>query len=161
MNGSGWQFLMSKRHIRRRRLWQSFFTGWGLFFTITLLSSPFIFKNITWAILDAIDISGIEQNNLSVTNLKLNGTDKNGDPFSIRATNALQKFSEPNATYLTNPVANTVRIKNGVKIRDKITAKRGKFLNDRQVMILSDNVRIKSSDGTSASANEIRINLKD
>jgi LPS export ABC transporter protein LptC len=161
MNTSSWQFLISKRHTRLQRLWQSFFAGWGLFLTIILLASPFIFQNMTLVILDAIDMASIEQNNLSVKNLKLNGINKNGDPFSIRAQNALQKFNEPNATYFTNPIANLVRMKDGAKIHDKITAKTGKFLNDQQKIILSKNVKVDSSDGTTASANEMEIDLKE
>jgi hypothetical protein len=151
---------MSKHHIRRGRIWQFFFTGWGLFCTIILLMSPFIFKNITWTILDSINMSSIEQNNLSITNLMLSGVNKDGDPFAIKASTALQKFDEPDATYFENPVATVVRVKNGAKVRDEITALRGKFLNDQQKIILSRNVRIKSSDGTTTTANEMEIDLK-
>ena len=159
MNPSNWQFFISRRHRRRNALWRSFFTGWGLFFTIVLVASPFVFKNITWAILDAVDMDTIRQNNLSVTNLSLAGTNKDGDPFSISARSAIQRFSDPDAIHFDRVVANVVRVRNKQKIRDKITADTGRFHKNARKVVLDGNVRVNSSDGTSASANEMEIDL--
>jgi LPS export ABC transporter protein LptC len=141
-------------------LWRSFFTGWGLFFTIILIASPFVFRNITWAVLDAVDMDSIQANNLSITNLNLNGTDKNGDSFSISAESALQRFSEPDVIRFIRPAASVARLKDGIKIRDNITADTGRFYKNSQKIILSGNVRVDSSDKTSAATNEMEIDLK-
>lgn len=160
MNPSRWQFFLSHRHRRRNALWRSFFTGWGLFFTIILAASPFVFRNITWAVLDAVDMDSIHADNLSMKNLRLAGANKAGDPFLVIARSAAQRFSEPDVIYFERPDADMVRLKNGQKIRDKITAARGRFLKGEHKIILVGNVRVKSSDGTSANANEMEIDLK-
>ncbi|MDR1071581.1 MAG: LPS export ABC transporter periplasmic protein LptC [Rickettsiales bacterium] len=153
-------FFISNRHRRLSRFWQSFFAGWGLLFTIILIISPFVFKNMTWAILDAVDMESIRRNNLSMTNLKINGIDKNGDPFSMNVRTALQKFAEPDVIYFTEPTAEITRNAKSGKIRDDIAARSGRFLKDRRKIVLTDNVVVKSSDGTSATANEMEIELK-
>jgi len=158
---SRWQFFMSGRHRRRGRIWQSLFTGWGLFFTIALLASPFVFQNMTWVILDAINLDSIQQNNMSMTNPKIFGTDKRGNPFSIRAAKAQQRFDDQDTFYFTEPFAEVVRIQKDKKITDKISARQGKFLIGPQKIILSGGVSVKSSDGSGGQANEMEINLQE
>jgi hypothetical protein len=160
MAARNWHFFISNRHRRLSRFWQSFFAGWGLLFTIILIASPFVFQNMTWAILDTVDMDSIQRNNLSMTNLKINGFDKRGEPFSVNVRSALQKFAEPDVIYFTEPSASTARDKEGRKVRDDITARAGRFLKNKQKIVLTGSVLIKSSDGTSASANEMEIELQ-
>ena len=158
MKTSNWENFLSGRHRRLSRLWQSFFAGWGLFFAIVLAASPFIFKNISWTIIDSVDFEGIQTNNLSMTNLVIRGIDKNGAPFSVAAKSALQKFAEPGVIYFTNLKAATERITAGKKIKDDITARTGRFLKDK--IVLAGDVFVRSSDGRTASANEMEIDLR-
>ena len=158
MRTHNWQFFLSGRHRRLSRLWQSFFAGWGLLFTMILIVSPFVFKNITWAILEAVDMDSIQANNLSMTNLKIRGTNKKGEPFSVAAVAAVQKFAEPGVIYFTRPVADMQRVKNRQIIKDNISAETGKFVGDK--IILTGGVKILSSDGTSAKTSEMEIDLK-
>ncbi|MDR1826090.1 MAG: LPS export ABC transporter periplasmic protein LptC [Rickettsiales bacterium] len=154
-----WQFFISKRHRRIQAWWRFFFAGWGLLFTLILVASPFVFKNMAWSILDIVDIDSIRQNNLSVTNFKMNGTDRNGNPFSLFTRAAFQRFSEPDVLYFEAPNANIVRPKNGKPVQENISAQMGKFFKKTNKIILSDDVRVKSGDGTSARANEMEIEL--
>ena len=158
MKSNDWHFFMSKRHRRLTRIWQSFFAGWGLFFTITLIASPFVFKNITWAILNSINMDSIQANNLFMTNLTIRGRNNKDEPFSVSAAQALQKFAEPGIIHFTKPVATTVRRKGAEEIQDRITAETGLFKSDR--IILTGNVVIKSSDGSTAKTNEMEIGLR-
>lgn len=153
-------FIISSRHKRVQTLWRTFFAGWGLLFTLILIVSPFVVRNMTWSILDAVDFESVRQNNMSLSNLKLFGTDKNGEPFSVFTHAAFQRFSEPDIIHFETPVANIVRIQNGKKIRDKITADKGRFLKNRQRIVLSNNVLVESDDGTTARANQMEIDLK-
>ena len=155
-----WQYFISERHRRIQAMWRFFFAGWGLFFTLILAVSPFVFRNMAWSILDAVDIEALRQNNMSIANLKMNGTDKNGEPFAITTRAAFQKFSQPNIIYFEAPVAQVVRAQNGKKIKDKISAQMGKLLKNERRVVLSDDVRVESSDGTTARANEMEIDLK-
>ena len=154
------QFLVSRRHRIISRLWQSFFAGWGLLLTIVLIASPFVVQNIAWSVLDAIDVDSLRQNNLNVNNLILNGVDKNGEPFEVSAASAVQKYSDRDTIYFTSPVADVARIMNGRIIRDNITADSGRFLKDQHKIILTGNVRVKSDDGSTASAKEMEIDLR-
>ena len=158
MKSSNWQFFISGRHRRLVRMWQALFAGWGLIFTIILGASPFVFKNMTWTILEAVDIDSVRANNLSMQNLAINGIDRAGSPFSVRAKEALQKFAEPGVLYFTRPVAVIERVANGKKIKDNIIADSGRWVKDR--VVLDGNVLIKSSDGSSVVANEMVIDLK-
>jgi LPS export ABC transporter protein LptC len=160
MQTSGWQFFVSRKHQRLSHLWQSFFAGWGLIFTITLAVSTLVFQNISWTILDIIDVGSIKQNNMTMTNLKINGTDKNGEPFSISSEKAFQKFSEQNIIYFESPAAEIVRVKGDQKIHDKITAKKGKLDNLKHRVTLNDSVKVRSSDGSSIETTEMEIDLK-
>ena len=158
MRTSHWEYFLSGKHRQLSRLWQSFFAGWGLFFTIALAASPFVFKHISWTILEAVDFDGIQANNLSMTNLVIHGVDKKGAPFSIASKEALQKFAEPGVVYFARPNADTERVANGKKIKDHITANRGKLTKDR--IVLDGDVSVRSSDGSSARANEMEIELQ-
>ena len=141
-------------------LWQSFFVGWGLLFTIVLIVSPFIVQNITWSLLDAIDMESIKQNNFDATNLRLSGTDKKGEPFLILSELALQKFSEPNVIHFVEPIAYITNEQDGEKIERRISARTGKFLQDLNRIILTTEVLVESSDGTTARANQMEIDLE-
>jgi hypothetical protein len=161
MTSSKWQFFISKRHRRIRGLWQTFFAGWGLLFTLILVASPFVFRNMAWSILETIDLDSMKKNNMAIQNLNMKGTDRNGRPFSLTTRSAFQRFSEPNVLYFEAPVVNTARVKNGgAVVRDNISAQMGKFYKDKSLVVLSDDVRVISSDGTSARANEMEIELK-
>jgi hypothetical protein len=160
MKSSDWQFFLSGRHRRMSRLWQSFFAGWGLFFTMVLIASPFVFRNITWSLLDAVDTESLKQNNLSVTNVKLSGVAKDGEPFSVSAKSAFQRFSEPDVIRFTEPIADVARNSGGKKIRDKISAANGRMLKNEHKIVLSGDVLVESSDGSSVRTRELEIDLK-
>jgi LPS export ABC transporter protein LptC len=97
---------------------------------------------------------------MTMTNLKINGTDKNGEPFSVFTKNAFQKFSDPNTIYFESPAAELIRVKGKEKIHDKITAKKGKLDNIKHKVTLNDDVKVRSSDGSSIETAELEIDLK-
>jgi len=160
MATTNWQLFLSGRHRRLTRLWQSFFAGWGLFFMIGLLISPFVFQNITWSILGGINLDSVQENNLSMQNLEIRGVNSNGEPFFISSTRAAQRFDEPEVIYFTRPRAIIQRQApndSGI-IRDDITAHLGRYYSDK--IILTGDVLVKSSDGSVIRANEMQIDLE-
>jgi len=158
MASSNWQFFLSGRHRRLTRLWQSFFAGWGLFFMIGLLISPFVFRNITWSILGGLNLDTVQENNLSMRNLQIRGVNAEGNPFFIASPMAAQKFAEPEVIQFTKPHA-IVHRKNGADIiTDDITSEIGRYYSDK--IILIENVLIQSSDGSVVRAREMQIDLE-
>ncbi|MDR1027077.1 MAG: LPS export ABC transporter periplasmic protein LptC [Rickettsiales bacterium] len=161
MRTSNWHFFLSNRHRRSSALWRYFFGGWGLFFLTMLAAAPFVVRNIQWTILDQIDEISIRENTLNVKGLKIGGRNKDGELFSIAATSAVQKYSEDDIIYFFNPDADIPQTKNGKKIRSRITATYGKYFKESEKIILTENVRVKSSDGSTASGNAMEIDLKE
>ena len=160
MKTHDWQFFMSRRHKRTMYLWQSFFASWGLMLTTILIASSLIVKNVTWTLLDAVNIDSFQEKNMNMKNLNVKGTDQNGEPFSMGAKNAFQKFSDQDIIYFDAPTANIVNMKNGKKVNSKITANSGKLDNAKHKVTLNGNVRIKSSDGSTVNTQELEIKLK-
>jgi len=158
MASSNWQFFLSGRHRRLTRLWQSFFAGWGLFFMIGLLISPFVFQNITWSILGGLNLDTVQENNLSMRNLEIRGVNAEGEPFFIAAREAAQKFAEPEVIQFTKPHAILQRQQGAEIITDNITSDTGRYYSDK--IILIGNVLVESSDGSVVRAREMQIDLE-
>ena len=161
MKSTNWHFFLSNRHRRAAALWRYFFGGWGLFFLLILAAAPFVVRNIQWTIIDQIDRTSIRENTLNVKGLVINGRNRDGDLFSVAAKSAVQKYSEEDVIYFFQPTADIPQTKNGRKIRSVITASYGKFIKSAEKIILTENVRVKSSDGSTASGNAMEIDLKE
>ncbi len=152
-------FIIISKHKRLTRLWQFFFTGWGLVMVAVLVAASLFTKQILWTPIKAVNMRDIATNQIKMTNANFVGVDKNGNPFDIKAKTGYQKFGQTDIVYLESPNGVITRSTDKGKIVDKISANRGQFNHKEKVLTLYKNVRINSSDGNKILTDEMVIKL--
>ncbi len=152
-------FIIFFKHRRLTRLWQFFFTGWGLVMVAALIAGALFTKQLLWTPISAINMTDIVSNQFKMTNASFSGTDTNGEPFFIQAASGRQEYNRPNIILLDKVSGNTVRISNGQKIKDDITADSGEYDRIKKTIVLTDNVRVDSSNGDKIRTKELVIKL--
>lgn len=159
MQQSNRNFIIISKHKRLTRLWQFFFTGWGLVMVAVLVAASLFTKQILWTPIKTVNLHDVATNQIKMTNAKFVGTDKHGNPFDIKAKTGYQKFGETDIVYLEEPNGVIIRSTDKGKITDKISAKQGQFNHKEKVLTLYKNVRINSSDGNKVLTEEMVIKL--
>ena len=139
--------IIISKHKRLMRLWQFFFTGWGLVMVIVLVTAPLFTKQILWTPITAINMKDMVSNQFRMTNASFVGTDKNNNPFKIHAQSGYQKYNNPDIVFLEKPSGTIVRSTDQGKITDNVSANRGQFNHREKVLTLFENVRVDSSNG--------------
>ena len=152
-------FIIISKHRRLTRLWQFFFTGWGLVMVAVLVAAPFLTKQILWTPIRAINMRDVVTNQFKMTNASFSGTDKDGNPFKIHAVSGHQEYGKPNLVFLEKPSGTITRQTSKGKVIDKITAKSGQFDHKGKVLTLMGNVRINSSNGDKILTDKMVIRL--
>ena len=152
-------FIIFSKHKRLTRLWQFFFTGWGLVMVAVLAAAPLLTKQILWTPITAVNMRDIITNRFKMTNASFSGTDKNGNPFDIKAKIGYQKFGEADIVYLESPNGVITRSTDKGKVIDKISATSGKFNHKEKVLTLYKNVHVDSSNGDKILTDEMVIEL--
>jgi len=152
-------FIIISKHRRLTRLWQFFFTGWGLVMVAVLVAAPFLTKQILWTPIHAINMRDVVTNQFKMTNASFSGTDKDGNPFKIHAVSGHQEYGKPNLVFLEKPSGTITRQTSKGKVTDKITAKSGQFDHKGKVLTLMGNVRINSSNGDKILTDKMVIRL--
>ena len=152
-------FIIISKHKRLTRLWQFFFTGWGLVMVAVLVAASLFTKQILWTPINVINMKDVVQNQFKMTNATFVGTDKDNNPFKIHAVSGNQEFSKPDIVFLTKPSGTIVRNSDKGKITDKISANHGQFNHNTKILKLDGNVRVNSSDGNKILTNELVIKL--
>ena len=139
--------IIISKHKRLMRLWQFFFTGWGLVMVIILVTAPLFTKQILWTPITMINMKDMISNQFKMTNASFAGTDKDNNPFKIHAVSGYQKYDDPVTVFLEKPYGTIVRSTDKGKITDNISANRGQFNHKEKVLTLLDNVHVDSSNG--------------
>ncbi|MDE6478452.1 MAG: hypothetical protein K2L94_04380, partial [Alphaproteobacteria bacterium] len=85
-------FIIFSKHRRWKRLWQFFFTGWGLVMVAALVAGALFTQQLLWTPITAINMQDIVANQFKMSGAVFAGTDKNGEPFRLRATTARQEY---------------------------------------------------------------------
>ncbi|MFQ6739509.1 MAG: LPS export ABC transporter periplasmic protein LptC [Alphaproteobacteria bacterium] len=152
-------FLIFRKHKRLTRLRQFFFTGWGLVMIASLIAGALFTKQILWTPISAINMTDIVSNQFKMSNASFYGTDKNGEPFSVRASSGRQEYDNPNIVFLDNVSGTTVRIDNNKKITDNIRANTARYDRKAKTLTLLGHVRIDSSNGDKILTDEMVIQL--
>ena len=83
-------FIIFMKHRRWKRLWQFFFTGWGLVMVAALIAGALFTRQILWTPISAINMTDIVSNQFKMSDAKFSGTDENGQPFKIYAATGRQ-----------------------------------------------------------------------
>lgn len=152
-------FIIISKHKRLTRLWQFFFTGWGLVMVAILVAASLFTKQILWTPITTINMRDVVTNQFKITNAKFVGTDKDGNPFDIHAKTGYQKFGQTDTVYLENPSGVITRSTDKGKVTDKVSAKSGKYNHKEKILTLYTNVRVDSSNGDKILTEEMVIKL--
>ena len=142
-------FIIFTKHRRLKRLWQFFFTGWGLVMVAALVAGSLFTKQILWTPITAINMTGAS----------FVGTDKNGNPFQIHAKSGYQSYEEPDIIYLNTVSGKITRQSNGTNVTDNIHANSGQYNRKNKKITLTGNVRVDSSNGDKVRTTELVIRL--
>ena len=159
MQPSKRNFIIVSRHKRLKRLWQFFFTSWGLVMIAALTAGSLFTKQLLWTPISAINMTDIVSHQFKMTNAAFVGTDKNGEPFKIKAKTGYQEYNNPDIIFLETISGTTSRISNGQKIIDNITANTGQYNRAQKKISLNGNVRVDSSNGDKLRTDELVIKL--
>ena len=152
-------FIILTRHRRWKRLWQGFFTGWGLVMVAALVAGALFTQQLLWTPLSAINMKVIASNQFRMSNASFAGIDKNGHPFSIRADVARQEYYHPDMIFVEKVSGTTIRISDGKKITDKIRGDRVRYNRKDKTITLLGNVRVDSDNGDKILTDELVIQL--
>jgi len=152
-------FIIISKHKRLTRLWQFFFTGWGLVMVAVLVAASLLTKQILWTPISAVNMRDIVTNQFKMTNASFVGTDKDGNPFKIYAKTGRKAYNKPDIILLEKPSGSVVRTTNNKKITDKISATSGQFNVKTKQLDLNGNVRVDSSTGDKILTDEMVIQL--
>ena len=159
MQTSKRHFIIQSKHRRLKRLWQFFFTGWGLVMIASLIAGSLFTKQLLWTPISAINMSDIVTNQFKMSNASFVGTDKNGQPFKIHAKIGYQEYENPDIVFMETVSGKINRISDGKVITDNITAKTGQYNQTKQTVTLIGNVHVDSSNGDKIRTKELVIKL--
>ena len=159
VQGDKRNFIIFTKHRRLKRLWQFFFTGWGLVMVAALIAGSLFTRQLLWTPISAINMTDIVSNQFKMSNASFSGTDKNGEPFRIHARSGRQEYDRPNVILLEYVSGTTTRISNGQKITDNITADAGEYDRVNKTITLTNNVHVDSSNGDKIRTDELVIKL--
>lgn len=152
-------FIIFMKHRRWKRLWQFFFTGWGLVMVAALIAGSLFTKQLLWTPITAINMTDIVSNQFKMSGASFAGTDANGEPFKIRAKTGRQEYDKPDIIFLDQVSGTVNRVSDGKKITDDITARSGQYNRRTKRITLLGNVRIDSSNGDKVLTDELVIKL--
>ena len=152
-------FIIISKHKRLTRLWQFFFTGWGLVMVAVLVAASLLTKQILWTPISAINMHDVVTNQFKMTNASFVGTDKDGNPFKINAVSGRKEYNKPDIIFLEKPSGTVVRLTDKGKVTDVISAKSGRFNHKEKILTLYKDVRIDSSNGDKVLTDEMVIKL--
>lgn len=152
-------FIIFSKHRRLKRLWQFFFTGWGLVMIAALVAGSLFTKQLLWTPISAINMHDIVTNQFKMSNASFVGIDKDGKPFKIHAKIGYQEYENPDIIFMetVNGVIN--RESNGITITDNISANTGQYNSEKKTITLIGNVKIDSSNGDRIRTKELVIRL--
>ena len=124
-----------------------------------LVAGALFTKQILWTPISAINMTDIVSNQFKMSGASFVGTDKNGEPFKLRAQTGYQEYDNPDTIFLDTVSGTISRTTNNTKITDNITANRGQYNRTKKTITLTGNVRVDSSNGDRLRTDELVIRL--
>lgn len=159
MNTDKRTFIIFSKHRRLKRLWQFFFTGWGLVMIAALVAGSLFTKQLLWTPISAINMNDIVANQFKMSNASFVGIDKDGKPFKIQAKIGYQEYDNPDIIFMETVSGVINRTSGEETITDNITANTGQYNNVNRTITLLGNVKIDSSNGDRVRTKELVIKL--
>lgn len=152
-------FIIFFKHRRLKRLWQFFFTGWGLVMLVALIAGSLFTRELLWTPISAINMTDIVTNQFKMSNASFAGTDQNGEPFRIHAKTGRQEYDNPNIIYMDSVSGNATRIQDGERVKYDFVANTGEYNRQKKNIRLIGDVRVYISNGDKILTDEMVIKL--
>ena len=152
-------FIIFSKHRRWQRLWQFFFTGWGLVMVAALVAGALFTRQLLWSPISAINMTDVISNQFKMSGAEFYGTDSNGEPFKITAASGRQEYNNPDIIFLEKISGYTTQIQNGKKTVYNFSATAGEYNRTKKTIKMIGNVRIKSNDGNELQTKELVVKI--
>ncbi|MBR2286283.1 MAG: LPS export ABC transporter periplasmic protein LptC [Alphaproteobacteria bacterium] len=152
-------FLIFSKHRRLQRLWQFFFTGWGLVMVAALVAGTLFTRQLLWTPIAAINMRDIATNQFKMTDASFSGLDRDGNPFHINAKTARQEYDQPDIVFLDTIRGNITRKIDGKMETNNVSADHGQYHIKQKRVTLSGNVYLHSTTGDKVLTDEMVIKL--
>ena len=159
VHSSNRNFIIFTKHRRLKRLWQFFFTGWGLVMIVALIAGTLFSQQLLWTPISAINMTDIVSNQFKMSGASFAGTDQNGEPFKLRAATGRQEYDNPDTIFLTTVSGTTTRIQDGKKVIYDFTARNGEYNRKDKNIRLTGDVHVNISTGDKILTDEMVIKL--
>lgn len=124
-----------------------------------LVAGALFTKQLLWTPITAINMTDIVTNQFKMTGASFVGTDKNGEPFKLRAKVGYQEYDNPDVVFMDSVAGTISRVAGGTKVVDNITANRGQYNRVQKKIVLMGDVRVDSSNGDKIRTDELVIKL--
>lgn len=152
-------FIIFSKHRRLQRLWQFFFTGWGLVMVAALVAGALFTHQLLWTPITAVNMADIATNQFKMVDASFSGVDRDGNPFQIHAKTARQEYDQPDIIYLDTIHGKITRPIDGKQQTSDVSANHGQYNIKTKRVTLSGNVRVDSTTGDKALTDEMVIKL--
>lgn len=152
-------FIIFFKHRRLKRLWQFFFTGWGLVMVVALIATSLFTRELLWTPISAINMTDIVTNQFKMSNASFAGTDQNGEPFRLKAKTGRQEYDNPDIIYMDSVSGNATRIQDGERVKYDFVANTGEYNRQKKNIRLIGDVKIYISNGDKIFTDEMVIKL--
>lgn len=124
-----------------------------------LVAGSLFTKQLLWTPISVINMTDIVTNQFKMSNASFVGTDKNGEPFKLRAQTGYQEYDNPDIVFMDAVSGTISRASGGVKVVDNIVANKGQYNRKTKMISLTGNVRVDSSNGDKLRTDELVIKL--
>ena len=124
-----------------------------------LVAGSLFTKQILWTPISAINMTDIVSNQFKMSGASFVGTDKDGEPFKLRAKTGYQEYDNPDIVFLDVVSGTLCRTTNNTKVTDNISAEQGQYNRIKKTITLMGNVRVDSSNGDRLRTDELVIRL--
>ena len=152
-------FIIFSKHRRLQRLWQFFFTGWGLVMVAALVAGALFTHQLLWTPISAVNMKDIATNQFKMTDASFSGLDRDGNPFHIKAKTARQEYDKPDIIFLETINGTITRKVDGKPETNNISASTGQYDIKSKRVTLRGNVHLDSTTGDKALTDEMVIKL--
>ena len=152
-------FIIFTKHRRLQRLWQFFFTGWGLIMVAALVAGALFTHQLLWTPISAINMHDITTNQFKMTNAAFTGIDRDGNPFKIHANTARKEYDNPDVVFLDTVAGTITRRVDGRNETTNISARSGQYSIKKRSITLTGNVRVNSTTNDKMLTDELVIKL--
>ncbi len=152
-------FIIFFKHRRLKRLWQFFFTGWGLVMLVALIAGTLFTRELLWTPISAINMADIVTNQFKMSNASFAGIDQNGEPFKLKAVTGRQEYDTPDIIYMDSVSGSAIRTQDGQRVKYDFTANQGEYNRKQKNIRLIGNVKIFISNGDKIFTDEMVIKL--